>query len=505
MKRGILALAAALALACTGAAHAAYRAIDVGPGWGFDVNSTGVVVGQSADHAFVWTAAGGQHDLGTLGGIRSAADHVTESGQVVGYAYLSTGYWHTFSWTPAGGLVDVGTLGGANSSPWDVSDAGQVVGQSNWAGFPPSVKAFSWTPAGGMVDLGMLGLSVTIPYAVNEAGQVVGFSSKPFVWSQDTGIRMLSPLPGYAADINDHGRIVGTVPGVDGPHVVVWPETGEMIDIGLLGPGGSYAFAINNEGDVAYASASHVMFVGPAGQPIDIGTLGGSSTTLGGQFPGTALNDAGQLVGRSTAADGTTHAFVWSLAAGMVDLGPGQATAISENGLIVGTTNAADGTVHATLWRSGDTTPPQLVVADVATDATSPAGRVVQYTVAAVDDTDPLPTTDCTPASGSLFRIGDTTVTCTATDASQNSTTASFVVHVRGAEEQAANLVTWVRTLSLPSGLETSLCAKLALPTVYRLAAFVHQVDAQTGKTLADVEAAGLREAAERIEVVLGG
>jgi hypothetical protein len=37
----------------------------------------------------------------------------------------------------------------------------------------------------------------------------------------------------------------------------------------------------------------------------------------------------------------------------------------------------------------------------------------------------------CSPASGTTFPIGDTTVTCTATDAARNSTTRSFVVRAR--------------------------------------------------------------------------
>ena len=63
-------------------------------------------------------------------------------------------------------------------------------------------------------------------------------------------------------------------------------------------------------------------------------------------------------------------------------------------------------------------------------DATGPDGAIVTYTVTATDDTDPSPSVVCMPPSGSLFAIGDTTVECTATDASNNQATASFVVHV---------------------------------------------------------------------------
>jgi hypothetical protein len=37
----------------------------------------------------------------------------------------------------------------------------------------------------------------------------------------------------------------------------------------------------------------------------------------------------------------------------------------------------------------------------------------------------------CTPASGSRFKIGRTTVHCAATDSSDNPTTANFVITVK--------------------------------------------------------------------------
>ena len=48
---------------------------------------------------------------------------------------------------------------------------------------------------------------------------------------------------------------------------------------------------------------------------------------------------------------------------------------------------------------------------------------------------------DCTPPSGTVFAIGDTTVDCTATDNVGNVAHASFTVHVKGAAEQLADLL----------------------------------------------------------------
>ncbi|HEY5642310.1 MAG TPA: HYR domain-containing protein [Woeseiaceae bacterium] len=62
-----------------------------------------------------------------------------------------------------------------------------------------------------------------------------------------------------------------------------------------------------------------------------------------------------------------------------------------------------------------------------AADAT---GAVVSYSVTVTDNADPTPSLACVPSSGSLFPLGATTVTCTATDDSANSSAATFVVTV---------------------------------------------------------------------------
>ncbi|HUJ11229.1 MAG TPA: HYR domain-containing protein [Verrucomicrobiae bacterium] len=54
----------------------------------------------------------------------------------------------------------------------------------------------------------------------------------------------------------------------------------------------------------------------------------------------------------------------------------------------------------------------------------------LSFSVTATDNCDPAPQVVCTPASGSAFGIGTTNVNCTATDASQNQTNASFTVTV---------------------------------------------------------------------------
>jgi hypothetical protein len=81
-----------------------------------------------------------------------------------------------------------------------------------------------------------------------------------------------------------------------------------------------------------------------------------------------------------------------------------------------------------------DTTPPDIVLPDdITVNATSPAGASVSYDVSATDSVDPTVTIECTHASGSLFPVGTTEVSCTATDDSDNQDGDAFFVTVKAA------------------------------------------------------------------------
>jgi X-Pro dipeptidyl-peptidase len=68
----------------------------------------------------------------------------------------------------------------------------------------------------------------------------------------------------------------------------------------------------------------------------------------------------------------------------------------------------------------------------VATAAGASSAVATWAAPSATDDIDPSPTVACMPTSGSAFALGATTVTCTASDASGNTTTGTFVVTVTG-------------------------------------------------------------------------
>jgi large repetitive protein len=90
--------------------------------------------------------------------------------------------------------------------------------------------------------------------------------------------------------------------------------------------------------------------------------------------------------------------------------------------------NTATGSFTVTVR---DTTPPVLTLpADITVPATGASGAIVTYTAKAVDAVDGSVPVSCLPASGTTFKVGSTTVRCSATDAHGNRATGTFTVTV---------------------------------------------------------------------------
>ena len=90
-------------------------------------------------------------------------------------------------------------------------------------------------------------------------------------------------------------------------------------------------------------------------------------------------------------------------------------------------------------------TPPVLEFpgSTVVAEATSSAGADVSYVASATDAEDnPDPTPTCSPASGSTFALGDTTVSCSVTDTGGLTTTGSFTVRVRDTTAPSVSIST---------------------------------------------------------------
>ena len=159
-----------------------------------------------------------------------------------------------------------------------------------------------------------------------------------------------------------------------------------------------------------------------------------------------------------------------------------------------------------------DATPPTLTVPnDIVIDATEPAGATATFAATATDTIDPAPIVACTPPSGTLFAVGTTTVTCTATDASGNEATGAFTVHVEGADEQLADLAAAVTGVGPGRSLVATVDFARLLLTLGQpqaacltLTAFNLEVRAQSGKKIPAPQASALIGDAKRIQPVLG-
>lgn len=222
-----------------------------------------------------------------------SAQGLSDDGATV-VGYLDSGFFtpfHAFYWTEATGAIDLGTLLDDTFSSFatDVSADGSVVtGYSDAATSVLGVTTFHpflWTEAGGMADLGT-------PFGMDGFGRAFGISADGSVVVGD-------------ADFATGDLFVPSL-----RHAFRWTEAGGFQDLGSLEPGfRSVAYDVTADGS---------QIAGMSGLEL---VIGGTSTNA-------------------------THAFRWTEAEGMVDLGtlPGYthsaATAISDNGaVIVGTSS----------------------------------------------------------------------------------------------------------------------------------------------------------------------
>lgn len=289
-----------------------------------NLDATGRVAGMSmlSDSNFravLWDGA--PINLGALpGDAQSMATAINGAGQVVGISYtygaLQT---HAFSWQ-SGTLTSLG-----NFAPRDLNNAGVIVGRR--ALFDASgllvEQACRWT-AGTLQDLGTLGGSSSDAFAINTAGTVVGQSHladnltlRACVWingqPHDLGaIATGATAKSSAADLNDSGRVVGWSEVTGGqPHACAFQidangAVTSRTDLGVLGGGNSYAYGVNDNGEIVGTSDSRG-FIWRSGVIADLNTLipPGAGWFIGS---GAAINDNGQIV-----ADGVQNGFTHAL------------------------------------------------------------------------------------------------------------------------------------------------------------------------------------------------
>ncbi len=295
-------------------------------------------------------------DLGVVGGPPAQPFVITNNSLISGGVAVTDTVFHAVLWFQ-GMKLDIGKpgLGGPSSVAFSVNESGQSVGQAETANLDPNGEDFCgfgsqrvchpfiWQN-GLMAPLPLLkgsnGLAGTngVANSINNRGQVVGvsenaqrdstcpplnhslgqyqqFQFKPVLW-QNGAVQELPTVSadpdGIAFSINVKGQAAGA---------------------------SGYCTSFQANGDLTYLFGAHAA-LWENGAVTDLGNLGGAAS--GAQTIALFVNNRGQVVGGSGAADGTPRGFLWSKEAGIQEVGTVQgdvgsvALAINDGGDVVG-------------------------------------------------------------------------------------------------------------------------------------------------------------------------
>jgi probable HAF family extracellular repeat protein len=379
-------------------------------------------------------------DLGTLGGLSAHANDINDAGEIVGASTTAANRLRAFLWRN-GSMTDLGTLGGFHSEAFAISANGHVAGRSQTSA--AKYHAVLWS-GGAITDL-----TPSSDYAaangVNSGKQVVGTVDnwKGFVW-QNNVLTLLGDLGGgcsNAMDINDTGHIVGSscTTEVNRPHATLWHQ-GAVFDLGVVpGQDDAGASAINLIGQIVGSSGT----MDPETYEITSRSFLYDGTLNVLPVPGTEgyagdINDSGVVVGTMRAAGGFSkwHAYIYADGVvtnlnSLIPAGSGlhlaYGTAINNAGQIVGTAFDAQGRYHAYLLTPMTPGTPVVSIGDALITEGHAGTRTVNLTVSlSVAGSDPVTvsfgTADRTAVAGAdyesssgvlTFEPGDTSETIT--------------------------------------------------------------------------------------------
>ncbi|TMI62647.1 MAG: HAF repeat-containing protein [Bacteroidetes bacterium] len=195
----------------------------------YDINNSGVMVGESLNGNFVtpttmratvFSLEGDPIDLGTLGGTKASAASINDFGHIVGVADNALNQQRAFLYKD-GVMQDLGTLGGIASNANAINNYGEIAGRSLLSN--GAIRAFLYKE-GVMYDLGTLGGAASVAFGINDKGEVVGFAriatgqAHAFLYKDgvmyDLGTNGGTESRAYG--INNRGDVVGQYTNADG-------------------------------------------------------------------------------------------------------------------------------------------------------------------------------------------------------------------------------------------------------------------------------------------------
>lgn len=337
-------------------------------------------------------------DLGRFGSGQTLGLIIDKHGSIFGRFTRTGGGNGSFQWTDKGGYRDLGSFDGNTFLILNANDHGLLTGNTLTGqgvfvpGVPNVQRAVAWSKEDGFfyLDAPNTGNS----FGSNERGAVAGTRtgggfSTAFVWTKETGVQLLPlDLPGRtivnsgSSDVNDDGAVAGTVvsrvtgglPNTTTIRGFVWDEINGTTIIPTLGPAapGPRGFAnlgvtsISDEGLVLGASETRNPIAGdvrvtPVGTNtgtipihawkwsaatglVDLGTLGGTHSVAWNS------DRDGNVFGWARDASGRRHAVKWTAAGHIIDLGSlgGDAVTggLNKHGVVTGWAIAPGGASH---------------------------------------------------------------------------------------------------------------------------------------------------------------
>jgi probable HAF family extracellular repeat protein len=257
-------------------------------------------------------------------------------------------------------ILSLPTPDGYNSSALSINDNGNVVGY-NFQG--DNYQSFLYSQStGSSIDVGSLGGQMNAACAINDSDQVAGYSQddngnlNAYIYTKDGGIKAVGALDGgvssEAFGLNNSGQAVGDSQNAADDHRPALFDNGAVKDLVVSVAQNSdtfrTAYAINEAGqivgrtDTDQGAIRAFLLASRGGDLKDIGPLGGNNSEA------LAINKSGEVVGDAETSNGTPHAFIYRRGSTR-DLGvlegfetASYARSINSEGEIVGDSESAD-------------------------------------------------------------------------------------------------------------------------------------------------------------------